>query len=241
MNSRKNIIFLLATIMHIAASLSAQEYDLKKRVTKNEILYLQKVVKEISKSDQRYRSYLTYGTLDDQIIEKIKAVMDSLGVEKGLKYSRSWNLSLSREVKDSLNNLQHEIDFTNHLKLRGIFNTYGFLPKDLLIECHWAQLVLLMHPPVNWDAKTYLCDYSKLFLEEVKSGRMPAKTYAMFYDNMKAKILREPQLYATNMRFDKKTNTIKPPIIESLVKSNKARKAIGLPALKEGEYMLTKD
>jgi len=176
--------------------------------------------------------------MDDEIIEKIKAVMDSSGIEQGLKYSRSLNLSLSKEVEDSLNNLQHEIDFTNHLKLRGIFNTYGFLPKDLLVECHWAQLVLLMHPPVDCDVRIYLRDYSKLLLEEVKSGRMPVKTYAMFYDNMKAKILREPQLYGTNKRFDKKTNSIQPPIIESLAKSNKARKAIGLPALKEGEYEL---
>lgn len=98
-----------------------------------------------------------------------------------------------------------------------------------------------MHPPADCDVSAYFSDYSKLLLEEVRSGRMPAKTYAMFYDNMKAKILREPQLYGTNMRFDKKTNSIKPPIIESLTKSNKARKGIDLPALKEGEYALIKD
>lgn len=241
MNLRKNIVFLLAIFMYMASSLSAQEYNLKKCVNNNEVLYLRKVIKEISKSDQRYRSYLTYGTLDDEIIEKIKSVMDSLGVEKGLKYSRSLNLSLSKEVKDSLNNLQHDIDFTNHLKLNGIFNIYGFLPEDLLVECHWAQLVLLMHPPVDCDVKIYLRDYSKLFLEEVKSGRMPAKTYAMFHDNVKAKILSEPQLYGTNMRFDKKTNSIQPPIIENFAKSNKARIAIGLPALKEGGYVLLRD
>jgi len=51
MNSRKNIVFLLAIFMHVAASLSAQDYDLKKNVNNNKVLYLRKVMKEISQSD----------------------------------------------------------------------------------------------------------------------------------------------------------------------------------------------
>lgn len=227
--------------MHIVTMLSAQEYNLKKEVNKDEVGYLQKVIKDISISDQLYRSCLSYGTLDDKIIEKINAVMDSAGIVEGYKYSRSLNLSLSKEVKDSLNNLQWEIDFNNHLVLRGILNTYGFLPEKMLGELHYVQFILLVHPPKDWDVRIYLENYSKLLLEEVRSGRMPAKTYAMFYDNMKGKILGEPQLYGTNMWFDKKTNSTKPPIIGSLAESNKARIAIGLPPLKEGEYMLEKD
>jgi len=65
---------------------------------------------------------------------------------------------------------------------------------------------------------------------------MPAKTYASFIDNMLGKILRKPQLYGTNGQFDPETNTVMPPMISDVEESNSARKLIGLPPLKEGEY-----
>jgi hypothetical protein len=134
--------------------------------------------------------------------------------------------------------LQHAIDLKNHLTLKGIFDTYGFLSKELLGEKHYVQLILLVHPPKDWDVPTYLAEYSALLSEEVQAGRMPAITYATFYDNIKGKILREPQLYGTNQQYDPATQKVMPPGIVDLKKTNDARTAIGLSPLVAGEYRI---
>jgi len=112
------------------------------------------------------------------------------------------------------------------------------MPKVVKDSLNFVQLILLVHPPAGWDIRNYLKEYSELLMPEVIANRMPAKTFATFYDNIKGKILKEPQLYGTNEQYDSKTKTILPPVIENLAKSNKARKKIGLPILKKGEYRL---
>ena len=228
------IIFL----MFFTIGLFAQNNTSKKTIGDSEKAMIQKAFNEISISDQLYRGPLAKGTLDEKILNQIDSVFNNEGIKAGMVYEKSLNLSLPKEVEDSLWQLQAAIDFRNHLTLRGLFDTYGFISKDIIEENQYVQILLLMHPPKDWDIRTYLKEYSELLIVEVNANRMPPKTYATFYDNMKAKILREPQLYGTNQQFDPKTNTILPPIIENLAKSNKARKKIGLPILKEGEYRL---
>ena len=237
-----NLIVLVIIMICCFSSFSfGQEYSLKKDVSAAEVKYLQDLAKEISMSDQTYRKYLSAGTLDEKIYQKIQTAFDSLGIEEGWKYEKSLHLSLDKKVEDSLWELQHAIDLKNHLILRGIFNIYGFLPEELLGEHHYVQTLLLLHPPGNWDVKTYLKEYTEIFLEEVKLGRMPAFTFAQFFDNIKGKILKEYQLYGTNGQFDSSTGKIVPAMIKNLEQSNKARKEIGLPELKEGEYRISGD
>jgi len=228
------IIFLIC----FTAGLFAQNNIPKKAIGESEKAMIQKAFNEISVSDQLYRGPLSKGTLDKTILSQIDSVFDNEGIKAGMIYEKSLNLSLPKEVEDSLWQLQAAIDFRNHLTLRGLFDTYGFISEEVIKEKQYVQILLLMHPPKDWDVRTYLKEYSDLLIVEVKANRMPPKTYATFYDNMKAKILREPQLYGTNQQFDTKTNTILPPIIEDLTKSNQARNKIGLPMLKEGEYRL---
>ncbi len=218
--------------------LTAQDLAFKKEITPSEIAFIQQTFEEISKSDQLYRNCLSKGTLDPTIIAQIDSVFDKEGIQAGLIYEQSLNLELPQTIKDSLWQLQHALDFQNHLKLRGIFETYGFIPETTVEENNFVQILLLMHPPKDWDIPTYLKDYSALLIEEVRANRMPPKTYATFYDNIKAKILREPQLYGTNQQFDPTTKTVLPPMITDIAASNAAREAIGLPKLKEGEYRL---
>lgn len=215
-----------------------QEYDLKQPVSADEVRYLQEVIQEISRTDQQYRKYLAANTLDDDILDRMDSVYDAAGIEAYLSYEKSLNLSLDPAVEDSLWQLQHALDFQNHLTLRGIFLTYGFLPKDLLGEYHYVPLLVLVHPCKDWDVPQYLSEYTDIFIPEVKSGRMPAKTFATFYDNMKAKILREPQLYGTNEQWDPASQQVLPPIIANLEATNEARVAIGLAPLADGEYRL---
>jgi hypothetical protein len=232
--------FLFLTGCLLSQLSFSQDYKLKQAVAPDEVRYLQEMMKEISQTDQQYRKYLGSNTLDDALIASMDSVYEADGIESYTAYCKSLDLKLDSTVEDSLWQLQHELDFQNHLLLRGIFLTYGFLPKDLLGEYHYVPLLLLMHPPKDWDVPHYLTEYAELFQAEIQAGRMPAKTFATFYDNMKAKILREPQLYGTNQQWDPATQAVLPPIISDLQLTNEARTKIGLPPLQAGEYRLSK-
>lgn len=235
---RWSISFLLLFLFLESTTVFAQSYELKQPVNAAETHYLQTLMAQIAQTDQQCRKYLGADTMDDELIAKMDSAYEAGGIEAYMKYASSLNLTLDSMVEDSLWQVQHAIDFQNHLLLRGVFLTYGFLPKELLGEHHYVPLLVLMHPPKDWDVPTYLAEYSLIFREEVQAGRMPSKTFATFYDNMKAKILREPQLYGTNQQFDPATQQVLPPIIESLELSNAARKEIGMEPLSTGEYRL---
>ena len=235
----KNVLSTVLFIFLAFANNSfAQSSGQKKTISDSEKVMIQQTFEEISISDQLYRNPISKGTLDEKIIAQIDSVFDNEGIEAGLKYEKSLNLSLPKSVKDSLWNLQHAIDLRNHLTLRGLWETYGFISKDILEEKQYVQILLLVHPPKDWDIRTYHKEYSELLLTEVKAGRMPAKTYAMFYDNIKGKILKEPQLYGTNQRYSQDSGKILPPLIKDIKKTNEARSEIGLPPLGKGEYEL---
>ncbi len=235
----KNVkLFSLFFFLSFTMSLTAQEVKLKKEITENEIAYIQGIFENISITDQKYRGYLTHETMDDKIIATIDSMLNNVGVEAGLMYEKSLNLSMKQEVKDSLILLQAQIDLQNHMTLRGIWDTYGYIPKSIIEEKNYVQHLLLLHPPGEWDVRKFQQTYAEMLIEEVEMGRMPAKLFASFYDNMLCKILREPQLYGTNMQFDPEQGKVLPPIINDLAEANEARTAIGMPILEEGEYRL---
>ena len=237
----KNLTILFTCLLSFLALVShsiAQQSIPKKDINEAEKALIQQIFNEIDISDQLYRGPLAKGTLDKKIIQQIDSVFDNEGIHAGIKYRRSLNLSIPKVVKDSLWNLQAAIDLRNHLMMRGIWETYGFIPKDLIEENQDVQVVVLFHPPRDWDMRTYLREYSALLVKEVKAGRMPARTYALFYDNIKGKILKEPQLYGTNQRYSTKKQKVLPPLIDNIEKTNAARLEIGLMPLKEGEYEL---
>ncbi len=231
---------LITVLLFLMANTKGQLYNLKKEVTASELKYLKEIINSIAKTDQECRSYLTYKTLDNKIIRDIDSVMDNDGIELGIKYSRSLKLKLTTRQRDSLNRVQSRLDLNNHIILRGIVSTYGYLPDNMLGDKSWVLHILLLHPHPEWDVNQYLADYSALLLPEVKAGRMPAIKYAQFVDNINGKILRQPQVYGTNGQFCTKTNKVLSPGIKDIKTTNRARKLIGLPPLKEGEYRLVK-
>ena len=233
----KTVYFLFALIGCFYTSSYTQ--DFKKPVSDDEIQYLTQAFATMQEADQRYRSYLTYETLDDQLIAKIDSLMEADGIEAGFAYVHSLNLSLPEASKDSIHELQHQLDFQNHLMMRGIWEIYGYIPEELVSEHNYIQLLLLVHPQKNWDIPSYHTAYAELLLPEVKAGRMPAKTYALFYDNILGKILRKPQLYGTNEMYSREQGKVLPPLIGDLEEANQAREELGLPQLKEGEYRLS--
>ena len=229
-------IFICLFILFQGNILIAQ--STKKSIGDSETKLLEKIFANMAASDQQYRSPLSIGTLDPVILAKIDSVGNHHGIAARIAYEKSLNLSIPKNIADSLWALQHEIDLQNHLTLKGIFETYGYISEEIVKENNYVQILLLVHPPMDWKVETYLKEYTTLLKPEVMAGRMPAKIFANFYDNMKAKILREPQLYGTNKQYDPATQTILPPIIKNIEESNLARIEIGLPTLKEGEYRL---
>ena len=237
-NWKMNLAFLMMFFIMSSTIILAPKTTYKKVISESEKVLIASIFEEISITDQLYREKLSKETLDEKIIAQIDSVFENEGVQAGFVYEKSLNLSLPQAVKDSLWELQAALDLQNHLTLKGLWDVYGFIPKDIIKEKNYVQTLLLLHPPRDWNVPTYLKEYSEMLIVEVRAGRMPAFAYASFYDNMKAKILREPQLYGTNQQFSPKKNIILPPIIEDLEKTNLAREDIGLPALKEGEYRI---
>jgi hypothetical protein len=240
MNRFKKVSLPIVVLLFLMASIKGQQNNLKKEITEPELKYLMEIINNIAKTDQECRSYLSSKTLDDNIIKDIDSVIDNHGIEAGLKYSQSLNLKLTKRQYDSLYTVQSRLDLNNHILFRGIISTYGYLPDDMLGDKSWVLHILLLHPHPEWDVNQYLADYSALLLPEVKSGRMSAFKYAQFVDNINGKILRKPQIYGTNGQFCTKTNKVLPPGIKDIRTTNRARKSIGLPPLKDGEYRLVK-
>lgn len=234
----KKIIFFLAFGCCFLLSGSVFGQESRNPLSANEIEFITTAFATMSESDQRYRGFLTYNTLDTMVIARIDSVMEGEGVAAGFKYVKSLGLTLSKATEDSLWTLQHQLDFQNHLMMRGIWELYGYIPEEVVEEKNYIQILLLVHPQKDWDIPTYHQEYAAFLRPEVEAGRMPAKEYATFYDNILCKIMRKPQLYGTNEQFSSAEGKVLPPVIEDLDKSNAARAELGMAALKEGEFRL---
>jgi len=224
------VVFAMTGVIH-SQTLKLPAEDL-------EIKYISEIFNDISIADQKYRGYLQHKTTDEAILQRIDSVYNQVGIQEGFVYEKSLKLSMDKAIRDSISMLQRVLDFKNHIMLRGLIDTYGVIPESIIEEKNYVQTLLLLHPPAEWDIPTYHENYAEKLLVEVHAGRMEAKDYAAFYDNILTKILKKPQLYGTGKRIDFKTNSELPPIISDIDKSNAARSAIGLPALKKGEYVL---
>lgn len=193
---------------------------------------------EIHETDQRYRTYLAYGTTDDAMVAEIKAQTKDMEIEEYLSYTKGLDLKLSKKVQDSLWILQHKADANNHRRIVALIETHGY-PDNKRLGLEHDIFPILLHPPVNLEPRDYLKEMSALLKKEVKAERMPAKLYATFYDNILCKILDEPQLYGTNVPFSMKTMSVGLPEIQNINRTNRARRKLGMKQLAEGEYKIS--
>lgn len=199
--------------------------------------YLETELKKMLGKDQKYRSIISLGTLNDSLLAIDEKLRGEEAIQEYITFTKSIEKTLTDKQTDSLWNLQHQADYDNYLKLKAIIKKYGY-PSKSRISDDVDVFPILLHPPVEIEPEQYLNEMTALLKPEVIAKRMSGKFYAMFYDNIKEKVLNEPQLYGTNRAFNPETMTFGAPIIVDLEKTNKARKQIGLPELKEGEYKL---
>lgn len=212
----------------------------KTKLSPFEIKELKEKVSRIQKRDQMYRRVISLGTLDSSIIAKDAEMRKTDKVEEYFAFTKSVKKTLTKKQIDSLWKLQHKLDFDNYVNFKSIINQYGYpSPNRLNIKTD-RLFQILLHPPTQLPVEEYLSEMQQLLLPEVKANRMKAKFYALFVDDIKVKILKEPQLYGTVKHFNRKTMQISPPKISNITRTNKARKEIGLPELKDNEYILIK-
>ncbi len=192
-------------------------------------------IDRIMEKDQQFRSYLSFGTIDETKISEINQ-LDSKGQLEAMSKSKG---ALSEEAKGLLGELQRRNDRDNHAEFREIVAQYGYpSPERLGLKSH-GLFAILLHPPVELaEIESHSLEMQTLLRPEAMSGRLKPKLYALFVDNMRAKILRLPQLYGTNQQFDPSSGKVLPPMIEDIQKANAARREIGMPELKDGEYRL---
>ncbi|MEL6721593.1 MAG: hypothetical protein AAFP82_23045 [Bacteroidota bacterium] len=230
----REILILMITLITI--QLEAQKNEL----TEEDRNTLIEQIASIEEKDQRYRNYISIGTLNDSLIQVIEEKSKDMEIGEYMVYRSSLKLELPKAVKDSLWKLQHQLDEENYHDFVRIVKKYGYPSKERLGTEDVNIVVILFHPPAHLNIPEYLENMTSLLLPEVKAGRMEPKLFALFYDNIKAKILKEPQLYGTNKPFNMKTMQPGLPPIRDIEETNAARKVIGLPVLKEGDYEIAK-
>ena len=188
--------------------------------------------------DQQFRTYLSLNTTDEKKVAEYEKLSETEQM-KTMFQSKKKKDKLPEEVEKVLWEFQRRNDRQNLAELSAIIKEFGYPGPHRIGMERDRVLALLLHPPVGRDeVEDHTKEMCKLLLPEVKAGRMEAESYAKYVDNMRGKILRLPQLYGTNKQFDRATGKIRPGLIEDLEATNQARREIGMPELKEGEYRL---
>lgn len=234
---------LLALLIFTVSCSSTKNIDKKYNsyhLTESKKIQLIDDISKMMELDQKYRLMITLGTMDSNVLNKEKEVSNK-SAEEYLSFLQSIVKTLSPKQIDSLSNLQTQLDYSNYQKLKKIILSNGYPSKERLGTTNESAFVILLHPPMKQiRPKLYLKKMSALLLSEVKSKRMSPIMYARFVDNIKAKILGEPQLYGTIKGFDPNTMSAELPKIKNLNETNLERKKIGLEEIGASECIIVK-
>ena len=192
-------------------------------------------LREIAERDQLFRRYSSLATLDDELVDRVS----KMGMKDYIEFHRKHKGELSETEVKLLRKLQRKFDLKNHDEFVSIVREFGYPTPSYVGLERDVVFPILLHPPFPRDhIEKHMDEMTGLLLPEVEKGHMPAQSYAMFIDNMLAKILRRPQLYGTNQSFNPQTKEVGPAKIVNLATTNAARTKIGLEPLKEGEYVI---
>lgn len=240
MKTFKLIFFLPIFFCAIGCSITNKPFKnhAPSQLTETQKQELSLQIVEMSERDSKYRSIVSLGTLNEEIIERDKEFRKTASLEDYLVFLKSVKKDIAKSQIDSLWALQHALDYENYLKIKTLITQFGYPSSERVGTKGDKLFPILLHPPIEIPAQTYLNEMSKILLPEVKANRMDAISFAMFYDNIKTKILKEPQLYGTNKPFHQTKGIMGLPVISDIKKTNKARVKIGLKELNKGEYEL---
>lgn len=235
----KNLILSFIVIILISCSSDKTEDQAIAELSESDIEFLSAEIREMLDDDQKYRRVLSLGTLNDSLLSLDDSLRKTATLEDYVVFKNSVPKTLTKQQNDSLWGLQRQIDSRNYSKLKEFITQYGY-PSEERLGKDLDLFQILVHPPVEIDPEEYLDEMMALLKPEVIAQRMSGEIYAKLYDNIKHKILKEPQLYGTGQEFNPETMSMDNPTIADIEETNRARAEIGLPALKEGEYNLLK-
>ena len=196
------------------------------KLSKHEKDSLHNEIETMLANDQKYRWMIMYGELDGQKLEAFKK-MDEAAKWQRMTDVQKDKIGISKTQKDSLWQLQSQIDSVNFLKLSGIITKYGF-PHKYVEEYKATSILLHADPQLMTD------NFFRMLIAEVKFGNLSPIGYAGVYDRVQLD-RKLPELYYVSNYYDSTTGTSKPKPPLDLDKTNKAREEIGLGKYKAAE------
>jgi hypothetical protein len=233
---RKNIYLLLIFGLVLSCNQKiASNKIVYKNLTETQRVMLVDSLSKMVENDQKYRRMISLGITDSVILRKDNE-MRKKSVKEYMAYRKTIKSTITEAQKDSLWKLQYQLDFKNHNALVQIIKEYGYPSKEQLKTNTDIGYQILLHPPKEIEPKEYLNKMELILKPEIHSKRLEPFLYANFVDNILEKTLKQPQLYGTNTSFNVQTMSEGLPRIKNIEETNKARKQIGLPKLKKGEY-----
>jgi hypothetical protein len=188
------------------------------------------VMDEIMRTDQRYRSAISWGTIDPDELAKLESLSDDEQMKVMLQRRREGK-TLTPEQEKELWDKQIAIDRANTKLLMEWVQACGWPSEEMLGEGTPSMTPVLIHMQME-DAQWVL----PVLRAEVLAGRMPPRPYASIYDR-KQQHEGKPQLYGMMQAYSVETKSVLAPAIHDLEATNEARKAIGMDPIEE--YRIT--
>jgi len=228
-------IIIIVFIVTNSLKVEAQEIKI---LTLQDMHYLIEEIEMMAEEDQRERSILGLGTLNDSILKLDNKLRETATMEEYIIFSNTIKKVLTKKQVDSLKQVQNQTDYRNYRRIKNIIKHFGYPSPERLGIDRDRVYPMLLHPPQSSFLKVeqYLEEMSALLKIEVFKNRMDGLLYATFHDNILSKVLQKNSLYGTTKTINSKTGKVSLGIIDDINLTNKKRREIGLPILKQGEY-----
>lgn len=191
-------------------------------------------LRELARWNEYARRMRQYNSLSLCEIDSLQASLSGLPREDRNRRSRE----LTRETRQNFSSSERylvrqnteDLVEANAARFRELVETYGWPDSSRLgsEEPNQAASLLLSLSLRDLDA------LDSTLRDAIESGRLSARNYASAYDRA-LRLDRQGQLYGTLSIFDSRSGTTRPPRVEDIERTNRARIDIGLPPLEEYE------
>ena len=187
------------------------------KLDKSTRILLKSKMDSISVDDQKYRLQLMLGELDKHKLDSLNKLPFNAFWDRVNKVGRK-EVGFSRQISDSLWNIQNRLDSLNANKFIEIINKYGY-PSYKRTKSYTSSTISL-----HLIGKLYFDRLLPLFTSEQQKGNMPSDEFARWFDRNNL-VSGKKQLFGEyNSKY---------PCVDNIIETNSERKKIGLKPLKK--------
>ena len=187
------------------------------KLDKSTRILLKSKMDSISVDDQKYRLQLMLGELDKHKLDSLNKLPFNSFWDRVNKVGRK-EVGFSRQISDSLWNIQNRLDSLNAIKFIEIINKYGY-PSYKRTKSYTSSTISL-----HLIGKLYFDRLLPLFTSEQQKGNMPSDEFARWFDRNNL-VSGKKQLFGEyNSKY---------PCVDNIIETNSERKKIGLKPLKK--------